>query len=265
MSSNALPGEWLPSYQRVSRRAPRGALSLAFSPITVDSVASGYNRTMFSTSELFDAAGLPAELQGLVTDGLPWEVLARLDAFLAEVRDGRHGDVHPTAVVTGPVYLAPGASIGPHACVRGPAWIGAGADVDHGAYLRGGVVLAPGAHVGHASEVKHSLLLSGAKAPHFNYVGDAVLGRDVNLGAGVKIANLNTFGTAVKVAGQDTGLRKFGAAVGDGVSIGCNAVLAPGTVVGPRVVVYHGAMLRGVVPADTIVKLRPTLEHAPRH
>lgn len=220
---------------------------------------------MLTCQELFDVSKVSATLRHLLEVERPWEVLAKLDAFAADVPDRRLGEVHPTAVLVGNVYLEVGAKVGPHAYVEGPAWIAAGAEVGHGAYLRGGVVLAEGAKVGHATEVKRALFLEGAKAPHFNYVGDSVLGREVNLGAGVKLANFKTFGDTVRVAGESTGLRKFGAALGDGVSIGCNAVTAPGTVVGPRTVVYHGATLRGVLPADVVVKLRQGLEIAPRH
>jgi bifunctional UDP-N-acetylglucosamine pyrophosphorylase/glucosamine-1-phosphate N-acetyltransferase len=215
---------------------------------------------MMKTHELFDIGAVTAALRGLLEVELPYEVLARLEAFMAEVKDERCGEVHPAAVLEGQIYLAPGARIGPHAYVKGPAWIGEGAEVGQGAYLRGDVALAPGAKVGHASEVKRSLLLEGAKAPHFNYVGDAVIGRGVNLGAGVKLANFSAFGSGVKVEGRDIGLRKFSAALGDGVSIGCNAVLSPGTIVGPRTVVYSGAVLGGVYPADTVIKLRQVLE-----
>lgn len=219
---------------------------------------------MLRTWDLFDVNLLPESLQALLDVEYPWEVLSRLDAFLATVPDRQLGTVHPSAVVEGPVFLAEGAAIGPHAFVQGPAWIGAGAEVGHAAFLRGGVVLAPGAKVGHSSEVKHALVMSDAKAPHFNYVGDAVIGHGVNLGAGVKLANFNTFGHGIRIDGHDTGLRKFSAAVGDQVSVGCNAVLSPGTIVGPRTVIYNGVMARGVIPADTILKVRQPQEQAVR-
>ena len=163
-------------------------------------------------------------------------------------------------IISGQVYLAKGAKVKSHALVEGPAWIGEGAEVGHGAYIRGGVVLASNAKVGHSSEVKHALFLNGAQAPHFNYVGDAVIGSRVNLGAGVKLANLSAFGNNIKIIDEDTGLRKFSAAVGDEAFIGCNAVLAPGTIIGPRSLVYNCAMLRGVYPADSVIKLRQVLE-----
>lgn len=219
---------------------------------------------MLKTAELFAVDRVCELLRSLLAPEHPWEVLVRLDAFVAEVSDQRLGRIHPTAVVNGPVYLAETAVIYPHAYIEGPAWIGEGAEVGHGAFVRGGVVLAPHAKVGHATEVKRSLFLEGAKAPHFNYVGDAVVGRQVNLGAGVRLANLQVFGGTIRIEGVETGLRKFSAAIGDEVSIGCNAVVSPGTLIGPRTVVYNGAMLRGIYPADSVVKLRQTLESAPR-
>lgn len=220
---------------------------------------------VISTAQLWSAEGLPDFLQELLTDGMPWELLEGLDAFVTGIADDRQGTIHPNAVVEGNVYLHGTASIGPGALVEGPAWIGPGARVGHAAYVRGGVIMAAGSKVGHSSEVKRALLLPEAKLPHFNYAGDSVIGRQVNLGAGVKIANFSAFGTGVKVAGgAGLILRKAGALIGDGVSIGCNAVLAPGTVVGARTVIYNGANIRGVVPADSIVKLRTTIETVSR-
>jgi bifunctional UDP-N-acetylglucosamine pyrophosphorylase/glucosamine-1-phosphate N-acetyltransferase len=212
------------------------------------------------TAELYDGRRLPEPLRTLLAVERPWEVLHALDGFVGALEDHREGTVHPTAVVEGPVVLGPGAVIGPFAWIRGPAWIGAGVEIGHAAIVRGGCVFADGAKVGHASEIKRALLLPGAKAPHFNYVGDSVVGADANLGAGVKIANLKNVGSEVRVAGEGTGLRKFGAAIGDDVHLGCNVVLSPGTVLGARTLVYAGAVVRGVVPADRVVKHRPVLE-----
>ena len=215
---------------------------------------------VMKTADLFAVDALPDALRTLLDVAYPWEVLAALDAFCDALSDHRYGTVHPTAVLSGKVYLAKGAKVGPHAYLEGPVWLDEGAEVGHGAYLRPNTVLAPGAKVMHSSEVKRSLLLPGAKAAHFNYVGDSVVGSRVNLGAGVKLANFKTFGNAIRVGDQDTGLRKFGAAVGDDVFIGCNAVTSPGTIIGARTNVYNGAMLRGVIPADSVVKVRQTQE-----
>lgn len=220
---------------------------------------------MLTTSELFDLRQVSPPLDTLLEDNMPWQAIKNLDIFLESIEDERLGEIHPTAIVTGPVYIAPSAKIGPYVLVEGPAWLGPDTEVWHSAFLRPGVVMAEGSKIGHSSEVKHSILLNGAKVPHFNYVGDAVLGRNVNLGAGVKVANFKTFGNTIKVDRYDTGLRKFGGAIGDDVSIGCNAVVAPGTLIGPRTVAYSGVMLRGIYPADSVIKLSQMQEVIARH
>ncbi len=215
---------------------------------------------MLLTKELYDLEHVPAELRALFDVMYPWEILKKLDEFVAKIQDHRAGKIHPTAVIEGNVYMHESASIGPHAYIEGPLWMGVDAVIGHAAYVRGGVVLAPNAKVGHSTEVKRSLFLEDAKAPHLNYVGDSVLGCKVNIGAGVKLANFNNMGTSIKIDGQATGLRKLGAMLGDEVTLGCNVATAPGTIVGARTMVYQGSMLRGVVPADSIVKMRPSLE-----
>ncbi len=222
-------------------------------------------QTSLRSADLFDLERVPQPIRGLLEVEHPWQVLALLDEFGATLKANTvQGAVHPSAVVEGTLYMEEGAEVGPCAYLTGPVYLAKGAKVGHAAYLRGPVIIGPGAHVMHASEVKRSILLGGAKAPHFNYVGDSVVGHDVNLGAGVKLANFKTMGTEVNVGGQGTGLRKFGSALGDGVSIGCNAVLSPGTIVGRRTIIYNLASVRGVVPADAIVKYAPTLTEALR-
>ena len=200
---------------------------------------------------------------------LVWEALAQLGAFMDALVGGRGhqvlGKVMPGAYLEpdGDIYIGPGAVVEPGAYIAGPAWIGPKAQVRHGAYLRGQVFIAAGSLVGHATEVKHSILLPGAHAPHFNYVGDSILGRGVNLGAGTKLSNL----TVVSVKDQvfDTGLAKLGAILGDGVQTGCNSVLNPGTLMGPGCLVYANASVpKGYYPAQTIIKLRQTFEFAER-
>ena len=136
------------------------------------------------------------------------------------------------------IELRPGSVVEPGALIKGPTIIGEFTDVRQGAYLRGSCLIGSRCVVGHTTEVKNSIMLPGAKAGHFAYVGDSVLGRDSNLGAGTKLANLKIKGNEVfiKVDGKrvGTGLRKFGAILGDGVQTGCNSVTNPGTVVGPN-------------------------------
>ena len=131
------------------------------------------------------------------------------------------------------IFLGEGALVEPGALIKGPAFIGAGTEVRQGAYIRGKCIIGKRCVVGHTTEMKSSIMLDDAKAGHFAYIGDSVLGGDSNLGAGTKLANLKITGTGVQVkigtSIVDTGLRKLGAILGDGVQIGCNAVTNPGT------------------------------------
>ena len=154
------------------------------------------------------------------------------------------GTVHPSAILEGPIYVSENAEIGPTAYIKGPCWIGSEAEIRHGAFIRGSVYVGPKAVVGHTTEAKGSIFFDKAKAGHFAYVGDSILGFDVNLGAGTKLANLKMKGKEVKVTDPNTdqqiatGLRKFGAVLGDSAQTGCNAVLSPGTLLLPKTGVY---------------------------
>jgi NDP-sugar pyrophosphorylase family protein len=189
----------------------------------------------------------------------PWDIVARNPGILDDLakRDLR-GEVHPTAVVEGEVLLEEGASIGPHAYVMGPTIIRAGATVRHGAFVRNHCLLEEGAGIGHASEAKNAILLPGAQAPHFAYVGDSVLGAKCNLGAGTKLANLRIVpgNVAVRIGEEriDTGLRKFGALIGNRCQVGCNTVLSPGTILEADCVVFPGLSVRGFHPKEAVVR-----------
>ena len=190
----------------------------------------------------------------------PWEALSRLGELLADrARRDVRGKAHPSAVIEGEVVIERGAVVEPMAFIQGPTIIKEGAQVRHGAYIRGNVYVGEGAIVGHATEVKNSLLLPKAGAPHFNYVGDSALGRGSNLGAGSKLSNFKVTKAGVKVRTEeglvDTGLRKFGALIGDEAQIGCNVVLNPGTIVGPRTLVYLTGPGSEILPADSIIRL----------
>ena len=159
------------------------------------------------------------------------------------------------------IAIAPGCRIEPGAVIVGPAILDEGVEIRTGAYIRQNVVLAAGSMVGAHSEVKGSILLPGAKAPHQAYVGDSILGRDVNLGAGTICSNVKNVGREVSFsAGGETihtGLRKFGAILGDGCKTGCNTVLNPGVLMGPGSVTYVNASVRsGYYPAGTLIKVR---------
>jgi NDP-sugar pyrophosphorylase family protein len=159
------------------------------------------------------------------------------------------------------VAIGQGCRIEPGAVIIGPAVVGEGAIIRTGAYVREYVILGKGSLVGAHSEVKGSILLPGAKAPHQAYVGDSILGRDVNLGAGTILSNVKNIGREVTFRHEKetihTGLRKFGAVLGDGCKTGCNTVLNPGVLLGPGCVTYPNATLRsGVYPPNTLVKVR---------
>jgi len=197
---------------------------------------------MVTARDLFDFAGtfMEREFNGAER---PWDVLGRIKAFLEEhLKPEIKGTVHPTAVVEPDVFLDEGVVVEPGAFIQGPTWIGKGSSVRQGAYIRGKTVVGAGCIVGHATEVKNAVFLDGAKAGHFAYVGDSILGKGVNLGAGTKLANfkLDAGNVILHADGQriDTGLRKFGALLGNGVQTGCNSVTSPGCVVGPECWIY---------------------------
>ena len=150
------------------------------------------------------------------------------------------GKVHAQAILEGRVYIAEGVFVEPTAYIQGPAYIGPGTEVRHGAYVRGNVYVGKNCVIGHSTEVKSSVFFDDAKAGHFAYVGDSILGRNVNLGAGTKLANLKLLGNEVFYLDPQTrkktksGLRKFGSIVGDGVQTGCNSVLSPGSLLLPH-------------------------------
>lgn len=198
-----------------------------------------------------------------------WDILKRIQKkFVAGViKPEILGEIEDGAIIRGDdIYLGKGSKIYAGAMVVGPTIIGENVEIRHGAYVRGHVIAGNNSVIGHATEVVRSVLLPGAKAPHFNYVGDSILGSGVNLGAGTKLSNLKNDGTNVKidVFGNiiDTALRKFGAILGDNCQLGCNSVTNPGTVMEPGCRVYPCAMVNGYFGANTIHKLRQTSEQA---
>lgn len=143
------------------------------------------------------------------------------------------------------------------ATILPPTVICDGAIIRQGAYIRGGVFIGEGAVVGHSTEVKNSILMDGAEAPHFNYVGDSILGNSAHIGAGVILSNLKADKSTVIIRGEtslSTGMRKLGAILGDGAEVGCNAVLNPGSVIGKGSTVYPLVSWRGVLPEGSIAK-----------
>ena len=198
----------------------------------------------------------------------PWQLLgAPLDELLAglpssDIRGQLSPDVH---LVGDQIVICPGARIHPGVVIEGPVFIGRDVEIRPGAYIRGGVWIGDKCVVGANTEIKRAILLRHAKAPHLNYVGDSILGVDVNLGAGTILSNFRHDGGYIKIPADghrlETGRRKLGAILGDGVLTGCNAVLHPGVVVGRGTQIYPGVQLRpGVYPERSIVKLKQELE-----
>jgi UDP-N-acetylglucosamine diphosphorylase / glucose-1-phosphate thymidylyltransferase / UDP-N-acetylgalactosamine diphosphorylase / glucosamine-1-phosphate N-acetyltransferase / galactosamine-1-phosphate N-acetyltransferase len=213
---------------------------------------------MFEPSELFDLS--QSEHARIFTGcRYAWEVLPKIGRFVEEcVRPGLHNRCEGRAYIGDNVFIGEGTMVEDGAMIKGPAIIGRNCQIRHNAYIREGVLIGDHCVVGNSCEIKNSILFNGAQAPHFNYVGDSVLGHKAHLGAGVKISNFKLFGDSIAVeidgAPFDTGLRKFGALLGDGCEIGCNAVLSPGSIIGRQSVIYPNVTWRGILPGMMIVK-----------
>ena len=156
------------------------------------------------------------------------------------------------------IIIGAGTVIEPGAFIKGPAIIGSSSEIRQGAYIRGDCLVGNRCVVGHTTEMKGSIMLDGAKAGHFAYIGDSILGKDVNLGAGTKLANLKMIPGSIIVTADkkryDTGRRKLGAILGDHTETGCNSVTSPGTLMGPGSIVYSGvAVPGGYYPSRTVV------------
>ncbi len=190
-------------------------------------------------------AHVPGPFRAAFDPEAPWALLGEpLDRVLGDMQVIEEGaQVHPSAVIDGPVFIATGAQVRPGAFIRAGAWIGAGAVV------------------GANTELKRGILFPRAQAPHLNYVGDSILGEGVNLGAGCILSNHRHDRGNVRIEGIDTGRRKLGAILGDGVQTGCNSVLHPGVVVGHETRTYPGVHLRpGTYPERRVIKLRQELD-----
>jgi NDP-sugar pyrophosphorylase family protein len=188
-----------------------------------------------------------------------WEILPKLARYLEEnLVPANLGELIGAPVIGERVYIGAGTVIEPGAYIKGPAWIGPNCQIRHSAYIRENVIVGAGSIIGNSTELKNSLLFNGCQVPHFNYVGDSILGAKAHLGAGVLLSNFKLNGDFITVRVGDailsTGLRKFGALIGDGANVGCNAVLNPGSILGRNSLIYPGVSWRGVLPANSIAK-----------
>jgi len=221
---------------------------------------------MFEPADLFD---LTQTEHAAIFDGCPfaWDALKQIEGYIAvnlkpELRNKCEG----VAFIGEKVFIGEGTVVEDGVMIKGPAIIGKNCRIRHNAYVRENVLVGDGCVVGNSTEIKNSLLFNGAQAPHFNYVGDSILGHQAHLGAGVKISNYKLFPGNIEVEQEgkpfDTGLRKFGALLGDGAEVGCNAVLNPGSIIGRSAVIYPNVFWRGILPANMIAKNKAKLEVA---
>jgi len=192
----------------------------------------------------------------------PWEALAQLETYLGKQSLGKIESEIPDSVhLVNPSMISIGKEtiIEPGAFIQGPCIIGSNCLIRNGAYIRGGLICGDNCIIGHTTEIKHVIMLNGSKAAHFNYVGDSILGNEVNLGAGVKCANLRLDSAQVVIRFKNqkipSGLKKMGAIIGDGGQIGCNSVLNPGTIIGKEAVVYPCINVSGYVAPQSLIKV----------
>ena len=188
----------------------------------------------------------------------PWEVLPKIGAFIVELGNSLPEDEYEK--VWENVWVAKSAKVAPTAFINGPAIIGKNAEVRHCAFIRGNAIVGEGAVVGNSTELKNVILFNKVQVPHYNYVGDSILGYKAHMGAGSITSNVKsdkTLATVKTTEGPiETGLKKFGAMLGDEVEVGCGSVLNPGTVIGRNTNIYPLSMVREFVPANSIYKKR---------
>lgn len=190
-----------------------------------------------------------------------WEALENLETFFRTIKFGKiEGTVSSSAYLVHPekIIIGKGTVVEPGAYICGPCVIGKNCEIRHGAYLRGNVLIGDGCVIGHDTEIKRSILLNEVCAAHFNYVGDSILGNKVNLGAGVKLANLRLDNHEISfiIQGEKvlTGLCKLGAIIGDHAQLGCNVVTNPGTIIGPNSFCFPCLNVGGFIPPNAKVK-----------
>jgi len=219
---------------------------------------------MFKPEDLFDLS--QTEHGALFADcRYAWDALKRIKEYLqTHLRPGLRNRCEGVAFIGEDVFIGEGTVVEDGAMIKGPAIIGRNCEIRHNAYIREQVIIGDHCIVGNSCEVKNSILFNSAVAPHFNYIGDSILGHKAHLGAGVKISNVKLVAgnVLVEVDGKslDTGLRKFGGLLGDNTDIGCNAVLNPGTIIGRGSIVYPNTNWRGVLPAGMIAKNKAAVE-----
>lgn len=186
----------------------------------------------------------------------PWEALPKINDFILEI--GNQLDTDKYDKIGENVWIAKTAKVAPTAYINGPAIIGEEAEIRHCAFIRGKAIVGNGAVVGNSTELKNVILFNKVQVPHYNYVGDSILGYKSHMGAGSITSNVKSDKKLVVVKNGkekiETGLKKFGAMIGDEVEVGCGSILNPGTVIGKNTNIYPLSSVRGVVPNKSIYK-----------
>lgn len=205
--------------------------------------------------ELFD---LDKTIASKVFEGCeyPWEVLSKIKKFTLSL--GGNLDKEKFDEISPNVWVSKSAKVAPTAYIAPPCVIDEGAEIRHCAFIRGGVIVGKNSVVGNSTEMKNAIIFDNVQIPHFNYVGDSILGYKSHLGAGAVTSNVKSDKTLVTIKNGDekieTGLKKFGAMVGDFTEVGCNSVLCPGTVVGRNCTIYPLSRVRGYLKENSIFK-----------
>lgn len=211
--------------------------------------------SQITVENLYD---LKETIAGDIFEGVvyPWEVLPKIHDFIIELGKRLPGELYEENGEN--IWIAKSATVAPTACLNGPLIVDEDAEIRHCAFIRGNAIVGKGAVVGNSTELKNVILFNKVQVPHYNYVGDSILGFKSHMGAGSITSNVKSDKTPVVIHNGDTtvetGLKKMGAMLGDCVEVGCNSVLNPGTVIGKNSNVYPTSMVRGVVPAGHIYK-----------
>lgn len=219
---------------------------------------------MFAPSDLFD---LSQTEHAAIFEGckFSWDALKKIKEYVAaNLRPELKNRCDGRAFIGKEVYIGEGTIVEDGVMIKGPAIIGRNCQIRHNAYIREDVIVGDNCVIGNACEFKNVLLFNNCQVPHFSYVGDSIFGYKAHLGAGVKISNVKLVpgNVTVDMEGRpfDTGLRKFGALLGDSTDIGCNSVLNPGTIIGRGSVIYPNTNWRGILPDNHIVKNRAPVD-----
>ncbi len=199
-----------------------------------------------------------------------WDALKQIASYLQfRLKPGVAGELAGKPYISRNVFVGAGTIVEQGAFLKGPAWIGDNCYVRSGCYVRENVIVGDGAVLGNSCEFKNCIIFDEAQIPHFNYVGDSILGYKAHLGAGVILSNVKLDHSEISVSDGEshiaTGLTKFGAIVGDRTEIGCNTVVNPGSVIGRDCIIYPAANVRGVIPANSIFKVRQQTQILSRH